>query len=437
MKILIVSPFQALNINRFMHRLLPVANLTPHYLASLIPEGHRVRVIDEAREKIDFSQQADLVLITTLTLNAGHAYKIADQFRQTGKPVVLGGPHASACPDEAGLHADAIVIGNAEPVMNELIADAAQGQLKARYNNQQPTALPANLTGRASTSWQTSILASRGCELQCSFCSAQNIFGKFYLQRPLEQVLADIDATETKHVNFLDDNFYGASPEAHTYYDEILKALARKGISWLAQVRLPILTDDVLSKFRDSNCAGFLIGFESINPDNTRAVGKKVDAIAFQKEIERIHAKGIGVVGSFIFGFDEDTPETIDNTVDFCIDSKMELAAFSMLTPYPGTKIYRDLMSQGRILSHNWDNYDCDKVVFQPKNFTPEELAEHKQRAVKRFYTCSSIYKRMKFGMNYDTFQLFLLPNLLRKFALAGNKGSACDLTTEEPIPHA
>ena len=437
MNILLINPFQAQNINRYMHRFFPVANVTAPYLASLIPSGHNITIVNEAQQRIDFDHPADLVFISTLTLNASRAYRIAAQFRKRGRLVVLGGPHASACPDEAERHADAVAVGNAEPVMAEIIADAARRDLKPRYHNRQPVQLPSDVVGKAASSWQSSILASRGCELQCSFCSSQNIFGKFYLQRPLEKVLADIDATETKYVNFLDDNFYGASSEAHAYYDEILKALRRKGISWLAQVRLPILTDEVLSKFRDSNCAGFLVGFESINPDNTRDVGKKVDADFFLKEIGRIHAKGIGVVGSFIFGFDEDTPETLENTIDFCVESRMELAAFSLLTPYPGTKIYADLEAQGRIISRNWDDYNCDKVVYRPKNFTPQELAERKLQAVKRFYTWSSIYKRMKFGMNYDIFHLYLKPNLLRKLALMGTNKTASSLAQKESETYA
>lgn len=437
MHIVLINPFQSLNINRYMHRKYPVANVTPHYLASLIPPGHRIEIVDESRQQIDFGCPADLVCISTLTVNANHTYRIADQFRRRGRMVVLGGPHASALPEEAKRHCDAVAIGSAEETMAQIVADAERRTLQPFYQGSAPDALPRNVTGCATSPWQTSILASRGCELQCSFCSAQNIFGKFYLQRPLEQVLADIESTETKYINFLDDNFYGATPEAHAYYDEILKAVARKNISWLAQVRLPILTDEVLAKFRDSNCAGFLIGFESINPDNTRDVGKKVDADFFLKEIERIHAKGIGVVGSFIFGFDEDTPATIDSTIDFCIDSRMELAAFSLLTPYPGTRIYRQFKEQGRLLSHNWDDYNCDKVVFQPKNFTPQELAEHKLRAVKRFYTWRSIYKRMKFNMNYDLFKLYLKPNLLRKFALIGCNEDLCTLAQEKEALHA
>lgn len=418
MNILLINPFQYLNINRFMHRVFPVANITPAYLQSLVPPGHSVRIIDEAKEPIDYDLPADLVCITTITVNASRAYGIAGQFRKRGAQVVLGGPHASALPEEARNHCDAVAIGNAESMFEQIISDAEGHSLKPYYHNRIPDRIPERATGSAQSNWQTSILASRGCELRCSFCSSQNIFGKFYLQRRLRAVLDDIDTIETRYVNFLDDNFYGASDESHAYYDEILRALSRKKIHWLAQVRLPILNDDVLKKFRESGCAGFLIGFESINSNNMVDVGKKVDAEYFRDEIRRIHDNRLGVVGSFIFGFDEDTPETIDETVEFCIKSKMELAAFSVLTPYPGTKVFADLEKEGRILTTDWDQYDSDRVVFQPKNFTPHQLEEKLIAATKKFYTVSSIYNRMKFGMNYNTMKLYLLPNILRKYAM-------------------
>ncbi len=418
MNILFINPFQYLSINKFMHRVFPVANITPAYLASLIPAEHSVQIIDEAKEKIDYSIPADLVCISTITVNAKRAYAIAEKFRKQGKKVILGGSHVSAVPEEAKQYCDAIAIGNAETMMEQIIADTENNNLQPFYHNRIPDSIPQKATGTARSRWQTSILASRGCELNCSFCSSQNVFGKFYLQRKLDSVLRDIENLETKYINFLDDNFYGASATANEYYDQILAALERKRISWLAQVRLPVLTDTVLDKFKASGCAGVLIGFESINSDNSSSVGKKVDVDYFYKEIERIHRKGLGVVGSFIFGFDEDTPETLEKTVDFCISSGMELAAFSVLTPYPGTKSFNDLQSEGRILTTDWNLYDSDKVVFQPKNFTPEQLEAALVRATKRFYSATSIIKRMKFGMNYNTIKLYLLPNLLRKYAM-------------------
>ncbi|PLX78141.1 MAG: hypothetical protein C0615_04080 [Desulfuromonas sp.] len=418
MNILLVNPFQYFSINKHLHRRYPVPGLTLPYIASLIPAGHSISIIDEARENVNYDHPADLICITTQTVNAHRAYTIADRFRKRGKMVVLGGPHASAMPDEAQQHCDAVAVGNAETIMAQIVNDAEHRQLRSRYHNSIPEQIPTRARGYVNGSWQTSILASRGCELNCSFCSMQNIFGDFYLQRNIAEVLRDIEKTKTDYITFVDDNFYGASKKANAYYDQIIQKVAARGISWLAQVRLPILTDNVLSKFRDNNCAGVFIGFESINPKNVNDVGKKLDADYFINQIQRIHDKGLGVVGSFIFGFDEDTPETIERTVDFCIESRMELTAFSVLTPYPGTKVYSDFEREGRILSRDWRRYDSDQVVFQPNHFTPQQLETSMLKAAKKFYSVKSILSRMKRGMNYDPVKLYLVPNLLRKYSL-------------------
>lgn len=156
-----------------------------------------------------------------------------------------------------------------------------------------------------------------------------------------------------------------------------------------------------------------------INPQNRAAMGKqKVDRDLYQRQIERIHDKGIGVIGSFIFGFDEDTPETIEETVDFCIDSGMELTAFSALTPYPGTTVFKTMQEQGRLISTDWGRYDSDQVLFMPKHFTPAALERAVRQAAKRFYATTSIFRRLRFGMNYNPYRHYLLPNLLRKYSL-------------------
>ena len=184
--------------------------------------------------------------------------------------------------------------------------------------------------------------------------------------------------------------------------------------------QLPILRkESVLERFRQSNCVALFIGFESINPQNRAAMGKqKVDRDLYRRQIERIHDKGIGVIGSFIFGFDEDTPETIEDTVDFCIESEMELTAFSALTPYPGTAVFKRMQEQGRLLSTDWRRYDSDQVLFEPQHFTPAALEQAVLKAAKRFYSMPSILKRLRFGMNYSPYKHYLLPNLLRKYSL-------------------
>ncbi len=425
MKILLINPFQFFNINRHLHRYYPIPPVTLHYLASLIPSSHDVRIIDEFSETIDFNTPADLVGITTLTVNAHRAYEIARQFRQRGIKVVMGGPHVSAVPDEAIQHCDAVAIGNAEGSMPRIIEDVRNNSLKNFYQNEEPESISNNIIGMAQSRWQTSVMASRGCELSCDFCSMQNIFGNFYIQRESQPTLEDIRKVTTPIISFVDDNFYGASKASQSYYNRILDEVKASGKQWMGQVRLPVLRkDEVLQRFADSNCVAVFVGFESINPENGRTIKKKVDKDMYLRQIEKIHSYGIGVIGSFIFGFDSDTPETLRETVDFCIDSRLELTAFSVLTPYPGTAVYQQMKVQGRLLSKDWRRYDSDQVLFQPKNFSPEELESDALKAAKRFYSLSSIMHRMKTGMNYDPLKLYLAPNLLRKLSLMTMKNS-------------
>ncbi len=269
MKILLINPFRYFSINRHLHRRYPLPAVTLPYLASFIPDRHQVEIIDEALGAIDFDTPADVVGITTLSVNAHRAYEIAAEFRKRGRRVIMGGPHVSAVPDEAKAHCDTVAIGNGEGTFPTIIADLEQGILKDFYHNTQPSVIPENINATAGSSWQTSVLASRGCELSCDFCSMQHIFGNFYLQRDAPSTIKDIREVKTQIISFVDDNFYGASSSSQSFYDKVLDEIAASGKQWMAQVRLPILRNKrTLEKFRDSNCIGLFVGFESINPAN-------------------------------------------------------------------------------------------------------------------------------------------------------------------------
>lgn len=236
--------------------------------------------------------------------------------------------------------------------------------------------------------WSSSILASRGCELNRNFCSMQNIFGNFFLQRNTESVLGEIRGITTKYAFIVDDNFYGATSASQAHFNRVLDQLAKGKARWLTQARLAVLKGEgVLERFKKANCAGLLIGFESINPE-ARVPGKP--------------------------RFDEDRPSTVERTLQFCRDVKMEMALFNVLAPFPGTSLYNDMEKEGRIISKNWDDYRTSKVVFRPKHFEPEELEKAVSDATKKFYSPLSIFQRLKFNMNYDVREMYLLPNVLK-----------------------
>ncbi|MCP3953317.1 MAG: B12-binding domain-containing radical SAM protein [Desulfobacterales bacterium] len=420
MKITLIHPFHYFGLNRFAHRLMPLQGITLTYLARLLPHGHEVRLVYEARETIDYTEPTDLVAITTLTVTAKRAYRIADRFRSRGVKVILGGPHVSAVPAEAKQHADAVAIGNGETTLPAIVKDVEDGTLKPFYHNFVPDCLPPLENVSAPNRWCTSIAASRGCEMNCEFCSMQSIFGKFYLQRDPGEVVREIRKVTSPNIFFVDDNFFGTSRKTRTYYTDILKAVAKTGKNWYGQCRLPIVEDEAtVDVFARTNCNALLIGFESLNPENGRQIAKQVvNRDYYLSVVRKLHTRGIGVVGSFIFGFDNDTCDTITQTLAFCIESKLELAFFTVLTPFPGTALFKRLDREGRIINRNWDDYTMDQCVFQPQHFSPEELTTCVSLAEKKFFSLKSIFKRSQFGMNYGYLEKFLAVNVLRNMGL-------------------
>ena len=420
MKITLIHPFHYFGLNRFAHRLMPLHGITMAYLARLIPTQHDVRIVYEARESIDYGEHTDLVAITTLTVTANRAYHIAARFRQRGVKVILGGPHASACPAEAKQHADAVAIGNGETTLPHIIRDLENNRLQPFYHNFVPESLPPLENIAAPNRWCTSLLASRGCEMNCDFCSMQSIFGKFYLQRGAGEVIREIQQVASPNIFFVDDNFFGTSRKTREFYAKILEAVAQTGKDWYGQCRLPVVEDEaVVDIFARTNCNALLIGFESLNPENSRQVAKQtVNHDYYLSVVRKLHNRGIGVVGSFIFGFDHDTIDTIDRTLEFCINAKMELALFTILTPFPGTALFDRLETEGRIISRNWDDYTMEKCVFRPKHFSPESLTAALSRAEREFFSLRSIYRRSQWGMKYGYLEKFLAVNVLRNIGL-------------------
>ena len=420
MKITLIHPFHYFGLNRFAHRLMPLQGITLAYLARLIPTEHDVRLVYEAQERIDYENPADVVAITTLTVTAKRAYRIADRFRRRGATVILGGPHVSALPSEAKQHADAVAIGNGEATLPRIIRDLEQGDLQPFYHNFVPGRLPPLGNIAVPNRWCTSLLASRGCEMNCEFCSMQSIFGKFYLQREIAEVVREIRTIASPNLFFVDDNFFGTSRKTRAFYTAILKAVAKTGKNWYGQCRLPVVEDErTLDLFARTNCNALLIGFESLNPDNRQAVAKQtVNPDYYRSVIRKMHRHGIGVVGAFIFGFDNDTPDTLSRTLAFCIETRMELALFTILTPFPGTALFERLDREGRIFNKNWEDYTMDRCVFQPRHFSPDGLTAALNRAEREFFSLRSIRKRSKFGMRYNYFEKFLAVNVLRNIGL-------------------
>ena len=398
----------------------PILGLT--LLAAQFPKEYDIRIVNEAIEEVDFDMEVDLVGITALTCVAKRAYEVADRFRGRGVKVVLGGVHPSLLPEEAKAHADSVFIGEAEGMLDTLVRDFEEGKLKPFYKNRQWVDLKGmpmarrDLLSRRYSPFFKAIETTRGCPHRCEFCSVPVINGRRYRMRPLEEIDRELSMMIRKKGEYLfitDDNIIAREEYALGLFD----LFRRHGVRWMAFATIKIATNErLLQKAQQSGCVSLFIGFESLLQSNLDHVSKPfVDAKELTRFIQVIQGHRIGIHGSFIFGFDGDDPTVFKRTVDFCQGNHIEIPSFSVLTPFPGTKLRKRLEEEGRIIDQDWSHYDMSHVVFKPKGMSVRELQEGYLWAQK--YACAprSILKRLLWGPR-NHFFYFLMSN----FALRG-----------------
>ena len=366
-------------------------------LAALTPRQHQVMLLDQYHRPIDTRLEADLVGISVWTASSGNAYRLADAFRARGIPVVLGGPHVAVLPDEAAQHADAILVGEAEGVWEQLLTDLEVGRLAPRYAGR-PLPLaetpPARWDGFPGGDYvlRSAVSTSRGCHFRCEFCYESSRADSVYRRKPLEQVLAEIDSRPGPVVAFLDNDLLGDKSYARC----LLEALIPRHKHWMAMTTIRFADDpDMVALAAAAGCRTLFVGFESVSPDSLREVGKRQNRVElYARNVQRLHEHGIMVNASFVFGFDHDTPGVFDATVRFGVENRLETATFTILTPFPSTGLYRRLEAEGRITDRDWAHYDTTRVVFKPACMSAEELEAGYFHAYRRFYSLDSILKR-------------------------------------------
>lgn len=401
-------------------------------LAALTPPEVERTFFDDRLEPVDTEAPADVTCITVETYTACRAYQIAEAFRRRGVPVVLGGFHPTLLPDEAAEHGDAVVVGEAEGIWGQVLADAAARRLKPRYQaagrpRLESIAPDRTIFGRRRYGLLSLVETSRGCGFDCEFCSICNFYGHRAIDRPVGEVAAEV-AGLRKPVFFVDDNL-GADPARLRALCEALLPLRRR---WIGQTSLHIARDrDLLGLMRRSGCAGVLIGFESLDPETLRAMGKSVNRAAeYAAAIRAFRAAGLSIYATFVFGYDRDTPETFRRTLAFAIEQRFFFAAFNHLVPFPGTPLYRRLEAEGRLLSPAWwldPRFRFGDVAFRPAGMAPETLAALCGNYRHAFYAISSIARRgADFQANSRTPSkalLFLVQNLLQRREIARRRG--------------
>ena len=375
--------------------------LSTSLLAGLTPSHHQIRIMDESLTEIDFNQEVDLVAITAMTPLALRGYEIADEFRRRGKKVVIGGIHASWLPEEAKVHCDSVAMGEADEVWIEMLEDAERGTMRPFYRQKERTDLSRlpiprrNLFPPKGYLFHNLIQTTRGCPYDCEFCSVTALHGRTYRMRPVSEVEKEIQSLERSkgYIFFVDDNIVGSLSHAR----ELLDMLSHYRLRWVSQGPIHIAENEkIVSLMAKAGCHGLFIGFESLREENINLMGKQINRIeAYGKGIQRLHDAGIGVYGSFVFGYDYDDPSVFDEFLEFAERNRIEGAFLPILTPFPGTRIYQRLKQEGRILTEDWSKYDMATVVFQPRRMTVQELQEGFWKVNRSFYSISSILKRI------------------------------------------
>lgn len=419
MRIQILSPAGEIHRNTtgIFKTALRYAPLTLTTLAALVPPelNAEITIQDEGVQPLNLDFQADLVGITAITGTAPRAYAIADELRAKGHTVVIGGVHATLLPEEAAQHADALVLGYAERSWPELLHDFAAGKLQSRYHRPTGRSLagvpPArrDLLQKKRYATVNSIEATRGCPHKCDFCVVPTAWKNTYAHRPIEEVIAELRSFEKKHALFID-----LSPmEDVNYAKALYKAMIPLGMRWVGLSTTRIAEDDELLKLAaKSGCKGLLLGFESISQNTLNETNKGFHAAQRYGEfVKKLHDHGIGIQGCFVFGFDSDDESVFERTAEFVDRTKIDLPRFAVLTPFPGTPLFRRLESQGRLLHRNWSLYDVEHVVFQPKNMTAERLQDGLEWTWKQSYRLGSLARRVT-GAPWSIMPLWVSLNL-------------------------
>ena len=390
-KILFVNPSTRHTIFGRMKTLaLPPMGLG--VLASRTPEHFEFQIVDENVESIDFETPADLVAVTANTVQAPRAYQIIQKFRSRGIRTVIGGIHPSVCPDEAGLFADSVVVGEADDLWPTVLFDFERGALKKRYlMTDYPSLAGQPLVDRSHFSSKYvvhSVQTSRGCPCDCNFCSVTRFNGTRYRFRPVDEVLEDIAGIKENRLFIADDSIVGLGRRGIDHARDLFSGLKGMKKSWGAQACITIAEhDDLLRAAADSGANTLYIGFESVDAEALRSMEKGVNlrpkVRGFKDAIKRIHNHGIGVIGGFILGSDADTRDVFKRTADFIRETEIDGCQFTIMTPFPGTRLFDAMREQGRLIYSDfpgdWARYNAYELVVRPKNMTIHELVRGQQ----------------------------------------------------------
>lgn len=369
-------------------------------VASLCNPATDITLVDDEVEDIPYEKETDLVGISLFTANSYRAYEISKSFRCRGIPVILGGVHVTACPEEASEHADSIVVGEAEDTWPELLKDFNNGKLKRVYTSTNTSDLSnmplprRDLLDKTKYSTINTVQATRGCPFDCEFCSMRILFGSRTRCRPAEEVIEEIKSLDGNAFLLNDDNL----AQKRDYYKNLFRSLIPLNKKWVGAASWNIANDnETLDLLEKSGCRALAVGFESLEPHyGVKKIGSKGDNFLRYKEVvKKLHTHKIAVLANFIFGFDNDNESMFKKTLEFALESQIDTAQFNILVPYPGTPVYQRLEEEGRITDRNWSNYISCNLCYKLKNMSKIAFLEELYKLKRKFYSSSKIAIRV------------------------------------------
>jgi radical SAM superfamily enzyme YgiQ (UPF0313 family) len=414
MKVALMAPAGAMHrYNGSFSKSLHYAPLTLTTLAAMVPELISAEIIihDETADYLPLKPEVDLIAMTVITGTSFRAYAWADYYRSLGIPVVLGGIHPTLLPEEAKLHADAVVTGFAEKSWPQLLLDFSNGQMQEFYRSDNNFSLEnrplpqRELLNKNRYITLNTVEVVRGCRHDCNFCVIPSVFGRQAWLRPVKEVIHEIEELPGKLVLFPDVNLITNPQYAKEFFRELIP-LKKK---WFGLVTTNIgENDELFGLMVKSGCKGLLIGFESVNENSISSVNKPFNRTReYETLVKKLHENGIGINGTFVFGSDGDDLSVFEKTVEFAQKLRIDLPRYALFTPFPGTELFNQLDQSGRIIEKNWAMYDVEHCVIKPAQMSPEQLEQGLAWAWNETYKTKSVFERI---LSPDLLFLFNLP---------------------------
>lgn len=403
MKIVLILPRAGIYRYRTgaFSRFIRYSPLTLTVLASLVPEdlNAEIELYDEGVERVPLHRiRADIVGITGITGAVRRTYEFADWFRARGNYVVIGGVHATLMPDEAALHANTVISGQALETWPRFLHDWRDGRPQKRYFAGERTDFSCFKTpARRFMKYKSFVTVNStqavfGCPNSCEFCVTP-VVCRNYEARSIPQVISDIATMQGRLFTFVDP-----SPiENVRYATDLYRAIIPLKKIWtgLATTRL-VRHQELMDVMAASGCHGLLIGFESLSQNTNDNIQKGFNHVDdYYRLTAELHERGIAVMGCFVHGLDGDDAGCFDRTLDFVQRASIDLPRFTVATPFPGTPYFQRLKADGRILTENWSLYDAQHVVFRPLKMTVQELEDGHHRIWREAYRYPRIIGRL------------------------------------------